>query len=62
MIPQGQFEKGSYVRNTEGKQNLNIYSGKLVGIQLLKTNLGEKYKADTPLIGARWKMLLPNHI
>lgn len=39
MTPQGQFEKGSYVRNTEGKQKLNIYTGKLVGIQLLKTNL-----------------------
>lgn len=39
MIPQGQLEKGSYVRNTEGKQKLNIYIRKLVGIHFLKTNL-----------------------
>lgn len=42
MTFQGQLEKGSYVRNTEGKQKLNIYIGKLVGIQLLKTNLEKK--------------------
>lgn len=42
MTPQGQFEKGSCVRNTEGKQKLNIYIGKLVGIQLLKTSLEKK--------------------
>lgn len=39
MIPQGQLEKGSYVRSTEGKQKLNIYIRKLVGIHFLKTNL-----------------------
>lgn len=27
MILQEQFEKGSYVRNTEGKQKINIYIG-----------------------------------
>lgn len=30
MIPQGQFEKESYVRNTEGKQGLNMYIGNLL--------------------------------
>lgn len=34
MIAQGQLEKGSCVRKTK----LNIYIGKLVDIQLLKTN------------------------
>lgn len=42
IISQGQFEKGSYVKNTEGKQKLNIYIRKLVGIHFLKTNLGKK--------------------
>lgn len=38
MDAQGQLEKGSCIRHTEGKQKLNIYIGKLVGIQLLKIN------------------------
>lgn len=42
IISQVQFEKKVAMSEIQKGKNLNIYIGKLVGIQLLKTNLGKK--------------------